>query len=311
MARVYAVAHLAARRWRPLYAPSLSGTALIVMSALVLAACTTQATPTTSTVKTTSPGVALTGSRHTNPLQLVGVWHVTDTGERQAPVASLGNLGLLLWQSCGWVSGSWNANQQGLFVGNLTGGDRACMFATDLNPKWLATATAYKAAGRDELILGPTGGVLARLVPTIVPRVLRKGMLPAYTHPVITSQLRKVLLQVNRPLPSGLVPATGKQLVGQWVPASLRVGHWHQTPYLTFTPNGNWSGSDGCNGLGGRWSMGSGGSLVVVESPSTLIGCNNVNVEWWLFRAARAAFRGPTLLFVDASGSVTSRLRRG
>ena len=44
-------------------------------------------------------------------------WRVTDTGVRPAPVVSVGSLGLLVWQPCGWASGGWNANQQGLFVG--------------------------------------------------------------------------------------------------------------------------------------------------------------------------------------------------
>ena len=42
----------------------------------------------------------------------------------------------------------------------------------------------------------------------------------------------------------------------------------------------------------------------------TLIGCDNVSVEWWLFKATRAAFRGETLVFVNASGTVTGRLWR-
>ena len=249
------------------------------------------------TSKRTGPARSAAGSaarsRHANPLRLVGVWRVTDTGVRPAPVVSVGSLGLLVWQPCGWASGGWNANQQGLFVGNLTGGAAACaLTAGDLNPRWLAAATAYKATGRDELIVGSTGGVLARLVPTTVPKALRKGFLPAYVHPVVTPQLRKDLLKVNLPLPSGLVPATAKQLVGAWVPASLPLKHWRQTPHLTFTSDRNWSGSDGCNGLGGRWSLGRGGSLVVVSMGSTLIGCDNVSVEWWLFKATRAAFRG-------------------
>jgi heat shock protein HslJ len=263
-----------------------------------------------------SAGAAgLGSSRRANPLQLVGTWRVVATGEHPAPIVSVSGLGLLLWKSCGWLSGDWNANQQGLFVGILNGGVPACVLGTnsaaDLNPRWLATATAYRGSGSDELLLGPNGGVLARLVPTTVPKVLRKGVLPAYLHPVVTPELRKVLLQANRPLPTGLVPAVERQLIGHWFSANPTVGHWPQTPYLAFTPNGNWSGSDGCNGLGGRWSLGSSGTLVVVSSPSTLIGCNNVDVGAWLSQATRAALQGRTLVLVSAAGKVTGRLRRG
>ena len=263
----------------------------------------------------TAGSTSSAGSRHANPLKLVGTWRVIATGQHRAPIVSLSSLGLLVWTSCGSMSGTWNANQEGLFVGVLSGGPPACLLgknsAADLNPKWLAAATAYRDSGSDELLLGPTGSVLARLDPTTVPKALRKGVLPVYLHPLVTPQLRKLLIQVNSPLPTGLVPAMERQLVGHWVPANPTVGHWRQTPYLAFTRNGNWSGSDGCNGLGGRWSIGPGGTLIVVSMPSTLMGCNNVNVDWWLYRATRAAFQGRTLVLVDAAGKATGRLRRG
>jgi hypothetical protein len=97
----------------------------------------------------TAGSTSSAGSRHANPLKLVGTWRVIATGQHRAPIVSLSSLGLLVWTSCGSMSGTWNANQEGLFVGVLSGGPPACLLgknsAVDLNPKWLAAATAYRA----------------------------------------------------------------------------------------------------------------------------------------------------------------------
>src|SRR5271165_5044593 len=70
-----------------------------------------------------------TGSRHANPLSLVGTWRVIGSGQRRAPLASIGSLGLVVWTTCGWMSGEWNADRQGLFAGILSGGVPACAFS--------------------------------------------------------------------------------------------------------------------------------------------------------------------------------------
>jgi hypothetical protein len=254
------------------------------------------------------------GSRHTNPLQLVGTWRVIASSTHPSPIVSLSSIGLLVWTSCGWMDGEWNANHQGLFVGSLSGGPSACLLgprsASNLNPKWLAAA-GYTRAGHDELLLDVSGRVLARLVPTTVPKALTKGVDPAYAHPVVTPQLRAVMLRVNSPLPSGLVPASRRQITGRWVAITSAVWHWQPSPYLSFNADGSWTGSDGCNRLGSRWSIGSHGVLVTILSVQTLIGCHNVNVGDWLNQATRVAFQGRTLVLVNAAGKVTGRLGRG
>jgi heat shock protein HslJ len=262
-------------------------------------------------VKTPS-AAPLAGARHANPLQLVGTWRVIASGGHPAPMASLGSLGLVVWTSCGWMSGDWNADQQGLFVGILSGGLPACASSyANLNPPWLA-ATGYEGAGRDELLLGADGRVLAHLVPSTVPPSYAKDMSTDYLHPVLTPQLRKVLLQVSRPLPAGLVPASGKQLLGRWVPAKASPGHAPHQPYLSFYADGDWSGSDGCNGLGGRWSLGSSGTILVATGPQTTMTCTGITFAGeWLVQASRVAFQGRTLVLVNTASDVMGRLRRG
>jgi len=260
------------------------------------------------------PSCSTPATHESDPLRLVGTWRVLDTGERLAPFVSIGDVGLRLWTSCGSLFGDWRTNQQGMFVAELSGGDQSCFLGpktqANLNPTWLTGATAYRQAGGDELLLDGSGRTLARLVPARVPRALSKGVFVGYLHPVVTSALRKFLLQSNSPLPNGLLSAVRKQLLGRWVPADRAQDHRNQPPYLSFSADGTWSGSDGCNGLGGRWNACGSGALIVASGGSTLIGCNNVEVGEWLSKATQAGFQGRTLVLVDAAGHVTGRLRR-
>lgn len=72
---------------------------------------------------------------------------------------------------------------------------------------------------------------------------------------------------------------------------------------------GSWTGSDGCNGLGGRWSVGAGGELLATAGPETTIGCENVAIAQWLTTAVTAALDGGTLVLLDAAGTAIGRLQ--
>ena len=83
-------------------------------------------------------------------------------------------------------------------------------------------------------------------------------------------------------LPEGMVPPTPEQLTsGRWVPAGSGSNEpgWPDEPYAQFVSSGSWSGSDGCNGQGGSWSLDSQtGEWLASAGPQTLIGCNNVDI---------------------------------
>ncbi len=260
------------------------------------------------------PSCSTSATHESDPLQLVGTWRVMATGERPATYVSIGDLGLAVWASCGQMLGDWRADQQGMLVAELSGGDQSCFLGAhpqaNLNPRWLTEAVSYRRTGSDVLLLDGNGRVLARLLPSRVPRALSKGVVSGYLRPVMTSAMRKILLQVNGPLSNGLIPAVRTQLLGRWVPANPALDDRNQPPYLSFSADGTWSGSDGCNGLSGRWNAGPDGALIVVSAGSTLVGCNNVDVGEWLSSATQAGFQGKTLVLVDAAGHVAGRLRR-
>jgi hypothetical protein len=79
---------------------------------------------------------------------------------------------------------------------------------------------------------------------------------------------------------------------------------------VTFASDGSWSGSDGCNGQGGRWRLGTGGDLVTTTGPSTQIGCAGVPVGGWMARARQAGLAGKTLVLLDGTGHEIGRLVR-
>ncbi|MEJ8278582.1 hypothetical protein [Pseudonocardia spirodelae] len=107
--------------------------------------------------------------------------------------------------------------------------------------------------------------------------------------------------------------AAAADLTGvRWLPADGAAGG---RAYAEFAPDGTWTGSDGCNGQGGTWSLDADGTFTATANPSTLIGCENVPVAQWVSSAVRVAVDGGDLLLQRTSapaGAVgAARLVRG
>ncbi len=240
-------------------------------------------------------------------MALVGSWRVT------GPVLSAGDsllLGerLLLFQPCGLLSGSWRADRAGLFLGAAASGDPGC-FAGGVGeaPRWLSDATGFREQGGDRLLVDSRGRLLARLSPGAHP-ALGPNVDPSFAAPpVVTDQLRAAFAE-PAPAPQGLRPASLAAVLGRWKPVgdhSVR-----GQAYVSFAADGMWTGSDGCNGAGGRFAVGPGGEWLSTSGPSTLIGCANSPVTSWASTAGRVALDGAALVFLDAHGAVLGRCRR-
>ena len=80
----------------------------------------------------------------------------------------------------------------------------------------------------------------------------------------------------------------------------------------TLTDPAPWTGSDGCNGTGGRWVAGAdGGFLAVGAGVHTLIACSGgADVGGQLAAARRVAVDGPDLVLLDVAGAVAGRFSR-
>lgn len=244
-----------------------------------------------------------------DPVGLVGLWTVREAaGEEPGAILRLAEREASLWRRCGAIFGAWNAGADGLFVAGSHGGSGACYDGPQDVPGWLRQAVGHRAAGRDRLLVDRAGRTLARLVPGGRPTVGPDTSPTLAEPPEVTPELRR-LLAPAAPLPAGLRPPAATELAHRWVPVSSPDGRVR--PFAQLRADGTWSGSDGCNGQGGRWVAGAAGSFLAVAGAQTLIGCAGVDVGSWLSGAARAGFAGDQLVLLDRSGRELGRLRAG
>ncbi len=253
-------------------------------------------------------------ARSADATVLVGSWLVTDAaGAEPGTVLRLGD-DLSLWQSCGYLMGSWRASTTSLFSASLVGGDGACFGAgvRKPTPAWLAAATRYASSGDGVLLLDSAGATVARLSPGGRPTP-GPNLLPSLADPPVLTPALRTLLATPEPLPASATPVTRQQLLGRWVTVLPRpsTGLAHDvTPGITFADDGSYSATDGCNATEGRWAADDAGALLVTGGFSTAIGCDNVDVALSAARASWATLDGGVLVLVGPDGKETGRLRR-
>ncbi|WP_224389603.1 META domain-containing protein [Pseudonocardia sp. ICBG1293] len=101
--------------------------------------------------------------------------------------------------------------------------------------------------------------------------------------------------------------ATAADLTGaRWLPAD---GAAQGRAFAEFAADGAWTGSDGCNGQGGEWTLGDDGVLRATANPSTLIACENVPVARWVSDAVHVETEGDALLLHPATGDPVRLVR--
>jgi hypothetical protein len=223
-------------------------------------------------------------------LALVGAWRVVAPGEQRAVVLRLADE-LTLTRRCGTLDGSWRADTEGLFVGFAFAGSGRC--TGRFTPTWLVRAVGYRTDGRDRLLLDRTGSPVARLTPVGHPGSV-----------TLRPDVRNVM-RAGAAVPVPLVPARADDLVGRWVP----VGGAPRA-FVRFRADWWWDGLDGCNGQGGRWTVGPGGEFVAVSGAQTLIGCLSTDVAGLLDRTSHVALQGSALVLLDTKGHRVARLVR-
>ena len=111
---------------------------------------------------------------------------------------------------------------------------------------------------------------------------------------------------------------TAHDLVGRWLPTAIAGYHGPLTrpalitsPNLSFDTGSRWTGDDGCNGLGGSYTLGRNGSIHFGEHTSTAVLCRRVEVPMdTVFTAARAEVVGDRLTFFGRDGHEVARFRR-
>jgi len=240
-----------------------------------------------------------------NAVRLIGLWSVDAPGVDDGVVLRLDPNELLVFGTCGVLFGQWQANVRGDFLASTDSSSGSC--TPDVTtPPWLAAATGFGFDGAAAMLVDETDTPTARLQPGAVPSV-PPNLDPSYADPSVVTDEDRRRFAADPSLPAGLTPAVTERLIGRWLP----VGAPTSTAFVSFADNRSWTGSDGCNGIGGRWLIGSAGALLATSGPQTLIGCLNIAIADWLFAAALAGFDGEIMVLVGADGNETGRLQAG
>ncbi|SCG72154.1 META domain-containing protein [Micromonospora humi] len=285
--------------------------ATLVVVGVLLAACSRQSHPERANPQPTSgtsgPVVPLA------PTSLIGSWTIVDVADPGAgTILRLADRDLdLIGSRCGTLGGSWRASSDGTFLADIftaataaVEGIPGCAKASQETPGWLRRVTAYQfdRAGLP-VLLDARAQPVARLIPGATPTPEPDKADDALEPPVLTDEARRALTPAVA-LPGRLVPVDRHRLTGRWVPLS-----GHRAAYVTFTADGEWHGSDGCNDESGRWITATSGTLLTTTRGTTLVFCaDSVSVGGWLTTARRAGFDGHILVLLDAQGTETGRL---
>jgi hypothetical protein len=247
----------------------------------------------------------------TNPLRIIGDWRVIRArGAAAGTPVRFGYQQLAFRQACGEFGGAWTAARGGLFLAETEGFAEKCLHTGNLDPAWLRTATRFTVVGpraSRRLTIFDGRRVLAVLRPGRYPRPGPDGSFVPGPAPRVTAAIRGAFVP-PKALPAGLKPATEQSLVGRWRPLGP-VDPRYSDIVLTVRADGDWAGTDGCNVQASRWESGPDGLLLVSPFGQTLVGCPRAP-HASLADAARAGFRGTTLVLVDRTGAVVERLRR-
>lgn len=107
--------------------------------------------------------------------------------------------------------------------------------------------------------------------------------------------------------PAAKVQLSPQTVAGTWRPVemdglkTLKAAR-PEDPVLVLVPDGTWTGSDGCNGLQGTYTIGQRGEFTATVGPQHMVGCQNVPHTGVLKTAKRVALDADTLRFFAPDG---------
>ena len=241
-----------------------------------------------------------------DPLGLVNLWRVSGAeGEGVDTWLRIDAGDFQLWRDCGITSGAWQSNGN-LFEASTWAADTACV--PSMTVPWLESVASFRTSDPGWELTDMAGDVVATLTIDGAPAPIPTAADFFTQPPVITDATREAMRQAV-PLAEGLVPAAADDLVGRWAPVGIDVSEAPEEPYVVFTSNGTWRGSDGCNGNGGSWAGADDGSFLATTGPSTLMGCGGFSVVS-VGQAQSIAIDGDVLSFFDADGIEVMQLER-
>lgn len=249
----------------------------------------------------------ITGS---DPVELINMWRVTAPGEPEDTWLRLDAFGYEVWrQNNSPLGGSWDADDVNIVFSPIFMAGSAEEMTQGL--PWLTSAVGYAPTDDGWALVDAAGNVTATLriegIPPANPNVWDQGRQP----PEVTDDIRAQLVEPPA-LPTGFRAPEPDELVGYWAPIQTFSTH----PFAEFFASEGdqpprWTGSDGCNGVGGVWRLGENGRLLATSGAMTAIGCEGVPMEQWIaWGIGRVGFDRDELVTFDRSGAEVGRLVR-
>ena len=296
--------------------------AAVITVALIgtVAGCAHDATASASATASSSTASASTSARVTlDPQKLIGTWIVTNTG-----TAADGTTVALDWPQayrgeatitadCGTIRGEWAANKIGEFIGKVTEWTTSCDNDSDGDTEsgqpvqliaWLSTATAYTYPTTTQATTVELSNSAGANIATLVELQGSSGSARASASADPSASASASASASTSPSSA----VTVSEVVGKWVQAH-RPQEAPTPPFLQFTSDGTWSGSDGCNSGAGRWLLTDDGGILATSGPTTLITCTGmVDLGRALVQARSITVRNDSLYLWDANGALIVRL---
>jgi hypothetical protein len=220
---------------------------------------------------------------------------------------------LILFRQCGEFFGGWVASPSGGFLAMVSGFSMACLKSAahgNPTPRWLAAARSYAIRGSERELLAPDGRVLARLLPGGVAHAGNDMLASLADPPTLSAADRSKIDTPPMALPASAKPAPASALTGRWQPYPAKHYQSSKQPYLSFAADGSWTGTDGCNIVGGTLRVGARGELLNVSGPSTLIGCRGAPVGSFVPKSGRVAVSDGVLALYGENGKLLGKLIR-
>ncbi len=243
----------------------------------------------------TSPSV--TGQ---DPQELVGAWQVMGDAAIDGRALRLHPGGRVsLREGACVLGGSWSATPTGLMIMSISSATNECRDLDDAFDyfKGVQRYQLMADAVRLNTVSGSTVAVLSEHAPPADPDEM---FVPRDTAP---------------DLPVGVqAPSLEVLTAGRWIPVeTVGSDRWpdRTRPNAEFDSDGTWHGSDGCNGLGDRWSIDvDTGEWLAGIGGQTEIGCDNVDVSGVVGPARAVGLDGHELVFYGADGQELGRFTR-
>jgi len=236
---------------------------------------------------------ALAAAPPSQPVDLLGFWHVVPADSTAAETWMQLDYGrVALGTECGPITGSLALSGHEMMANAPDYVYPECGGGANWRPaEWLGASFAFRGTttGGFEL-LDRDGTVTATLTEGTAADVSPEVWEGYQRVPEITEEIREWLTPAVA-LPEGSDAA--EDIIGRWVLAGE--ANTAGRAYVEFRSDGSFRGSDGCNGVGGRWRLAADGRIITTHDPSTLIACANPSIPL-LFTGsiAQGATDGPT-----------------